>query len=94
MHRVNHFEIQADEPVRAKDFYEKVFGWTFVDYSEYVGTPYWGILTAPEGSTEPGINGGLLSRPKPVPTECGTNAYVATIGAEDFDLIAEKILAH
>ena len=67
MNRVVHFEIQADDIMRARDFYERVFSWQFVDYSDYTGSPYWGILTAPEGSTELGINGGLLQRPAPIP---------------------------
>ena len=40
-YRVLHFEIQADDLSRAKDFYAKVFGWTFEDYSYVVNAPYW-----------------------------------------------------
>ena len=29
MDRVVHFEIQADNPERAIEFYKKVFGWNF-----------------------------------------------------------------
>ena len=32
MGRVEHFEIPADEPARARDFYASVFGWTFDDW--------------------------------------------------------------
>ncbi len=46
------------------------------------------------GSTEPGINGGLLPRPAQVSSsESGTNAYVCTVQVDDFDTAAEKILA-
>ena len=94
MNRVIHFEIQADDITRARDFYERVFSWQFVDYSSYTGSPYWGILTAPEGSTELGINGGLLPRPAPIPDwPVGINGCVATIGVEDFDAISEMILS-
>jgi uncharacterized protein len=91
MARVVHFEIQADDLDRAKAFYAGVFGWTFEDYSPMVGVPYWGVITGEEG--EPGINGGLLPRPAPVPLGAqGTNAYVCTIEVDDFDAIATRIL--
>ena len=90
MNRVVHFEIQADDPERAMKFYKAVFGWEFPVWMKE--PPYWGVMTAPQGSTEPGINGGLLKRPRPAPaTEQGTNAYVCTIQVENFDDIAEKI---
>ncbi len=51
-------------------------------------------MTAEKDSKEPGINGGLLSRPAKVPPqECGTNAYVCTVQVENFDEIARKIKA-
>lgn len=92
MGRPIHFEIQADDLERAKAFYGEVFGWTFEDYSAFVDAPYWGIVTGPDG--EPGINGGLLPRPVATPgPEQGTNAYVCTMGTDDFDATEAKILA-
>lgn len=44
MSRVVHFEIQVDDVERAKAFYAAVFGWSFEDYSQYTGSPYWGVL--------------------------------------------------
>ena len=61
MSRVVHFEIQADDVERAKAFYAAAFGWTFQDYGQFIGSPYWGVVTGPDD--EPGINGGLLQRP-------------------------------
>ena len=91
--RVVHFEIQADNPERAMKFYGDVFGWEWKDWSGVTGSPYWGIMTAPMDSKEPGINGGLLKRPCPAPKpEQGTNAFVCTIQVEDFDAVAKKIL--
>lgn len=87
-----HFEIQADDMARAQAFYGSVFGWTFEDYSNYVGAPYVGVTTGPEG--EPGINGAILPRPAPAPApEQGTNAWVITIGVDDYDAVHEKLLA-
>ena len=92
--RVVHFEIQADNPERAMKFYGDVFGWEYKDWSSVTGAPYWGIMTAPMDSKEPGINGGLLKRPCPPPKpEQGTNAYVCTVQVDNFDEVAKKITA-
>jgi uncharacterized protein len=86
-----HFEIQADDVERAKAFYAAAFGWTFEDYSQVTGTPYYGIVTGPED--EPGINGGLQQRPAEAPAMGqGTNAFVVTMQVEDYDAIERKIL--
>lgn len=87
-----HFEIHADDLERAKSFYGGVFGWQFVDYGQFTGSPYFGVITGAEG--EPGINGGLMGRigGSPVGGQA-VNAYVVTMGCEDFDAIAERILA-
>ena len=92
MPRPVHFDIQADDLERAKQFYGDVFGWTFEDYSDFVGAPYFGVITGQDD--EPGINGGLLPRPVAAPApEQGTNAFVLTIGVDDFDAFDAKILA-
>ena len=92
MSRPVHFEIQADDLERAKTFYADVFGWTFEDYGEVTGSPYWGIRTGPD--EQPGINGGLLQRPAPAPGAAqGANAAVLTMGVEDFDATATRIEA-
>jgi hypothetical protein len=92
MARPVHFEIQADDVDRARAFYAEVFGWTFEDYSSVVDAPYWGVVTGPDD--EPGINGGLLARPAPAPApQQGTNAFVCTVGIEDYDTTEAKILA-
>ena len=80
-----YFEIQADEPKRAVDFYSKIFGWKF---DEVKGLPveYWLIETG-------GSRGGLLKRPAPRPAAMsGTNAFVCSMEVENFDATAEKIL--
>ncbi len=91
MGRPVHFEIQADDLDRARAFYGDVFGWTFEDYSGFVGAPYFGVTTGEEGT--PGINGGLLPRPAPVGPEQGTNAAVLTMGVDDYDTTAARIEA-
>jgi hypothetical protein len=92
MSRVVHFEIQADDLERAKQFYADVFGWTYEDYGQVTGSPYWGITTGP--ADQPGINGGLLQRPAPAPgPEQGTNSYICTMVVDDYDSTEERILA-
>jgi len=79
-----YFEIQADDPKRASNFYSNVFGWKF---SEVKGLPiaYFTIETG-------GSRGGLLQRPaKTPPSECGTNAFVCSLEVDDFDTTAQTI---
>lgn len=90
MNRITHFEIQADDIERAIKFYSEVFGWEFPKWMD----GYWGIMTAPKESKDPGINGGLLKRPCPAPAlGQGTNAFVCTVEVENFDETAKKIEA-
>ncbi|MCA0331617.1 MAG: VOC family protein [Actinobacteria bacterium] len=93
MSRVVHFEIQADDVERATAFYADVFGWEFQDWSSAVGgATYWGIITGPDD--QPGINGGLMPRPAPVPAgHAGTNAFVCTMQVDDYDATEARILA-
>lgn len=60
MGRLIHFEIHVDDMERAKKFYGEVFGWSFQDWSEYAGMPYYGAVTGSD--EEPGINGALMRR--------------------------------
>jgi predicted enzyme related to lactoylglutathione lyase len=84
LNRVAYFEIQVDDPERAIQFYQSVFGWQFL---KVAGLPidYWRI-------TEAGPNGGLFKRPASTPPlECGTNAYVCSVEVEDIVSITVKI---
>ncbi|MCA0335915.1 MAG: VOC family protein [Actinobacteria bacterium] len=92
MSRPIHFEIHADDPARAAQFYKAVFDWAFEDWSEYAGTPYFGATTGPEG--EPGINGAIMGRQgdgsgpgAPV------NGAVLTMGSTGFDATHDRVLA-
>ncbi len=93
MNRVVHFEIQAEDPLRAAKFYTDVFGWTFQKW-EGGAFEYWMVMTAEKDSKEPGINGGLIPRPCPPPKpEQGLNAFVCTVQVDHFDEMAKKIEA-
>jgi len=58
MPKIVHFELNAEDPLRAKSFYEKVFDWK-IEKSE-MPMDYWMITAGPED--EPGISGGLQKR--------------------------------
>ena len=89
--RVVHFEIHVNNMDQAKVFYGEVFDWTFQDWSDYAGMPYFGVVTGEE--KDMGINGALMLRQSasPEPNQ-GLNAYVCTIGVEDYDASEAKIL--
>ncbi|WP_066392346.1 VOC family protein [Cytobacillus eiseniae] len=91
MGRLIHFEIHVDDMERAKKFYGDVFGWTFQDWSDYAGMPYFGVVTGDD--KELGINGALMKR-QSAPPELGQalNGYACTIGVEDYDAIDAKIM--
>lgn len=91
MGRLIHFEIHVDNMDRAKRFYGEVFGWTFQDWSEYAGIPYFGAVTGAEN--ELGINGALMQRQSPLPEpNQALNGYACTMGVEDYDSVEVKIL--
>lgn len=90
--RVGHFEILVDDLKRAKKFYGDAFGWTFEDYSAYVNSPYWGVVTGKDD--EPGINGGMMPRKQPASiSESSPRAFVCTIIVDSYDEVEKKILA-
>ena len=88
MPRVLHFEIHASDPERGIKFYEKVFGWTFQKWEGPMD--YWLITTGEK--PEPGIDGGLLPRRGPAPTDGqAVNAFVCTVDVKSLDADVEKV---
>jgi predicted enzyme related to lactoylglutathione lyase len=84
MSRVVHFELAADDPERAVQFYRTVFGW---EIEKWTGPmDYWLIMTGPEG--EPGIDGGLGKRDDP--GQHTTN----TIDVDSVDEYVKKVVAN
>src|SRR5262245_27200673 len=59
MPRVVHFEISADDPDRASQFYAKTFGWKIQKWNGG-GEDYWLLTTGDK--CEPGIDGGINRR--------------------------------
>jgi len=84
-----HFEVQADDAARAKNFYENALGWK-IEKSGMpgVGMDYWMVKTG-EG---PGIDGGLYQR-KDNPAR-KLNSFDCTILVEDIDKVITAIKAN
>lgn len=82
MNRPMHFEIPAENPQRAMDFYGKVFGWQFQRWEGPMD--YWMIMTG-EG---PGINGGLMPRRDPA------QPCVNTMDVPDLDAALKTVEAN
>jgi predicted enzyme related to lactoylglutathione lyase len=91
-----HFEIHVDDMERAKKFYTEVLGWAFnymkeMDYM--LVYPGGKIMNGP---AEVGVNGGMLLRNTPAPSDdkASPNAFVCTISVDDVDATLEKVTAN
>lgn len=84
--RVVHFEIPADDPARAKKFYEDVFGWEIKKW-EGGNDDYWLVMTGPK--EEPGIDGGLMRRETGSGT--GQGAFVCTVAVDSVDEMIVRV---
>ena len=82
MGRVVHFEIPADDPQRALEFYETAFGWSAHKWEG--PEEYWLINTGNDG--DKGIDGGLMLRSRPDAT------VVNTIGVDSVDESVKAIV--
>ncbi len=88
MNRPVHFEIHAEDPERAANFYSELFGWKITKWDGPVD--YWLVST---GSDTPGIEGAILRRmgQNPDPQEpTPVIAYVCTIDVENVDEMIAK----
>jgi uncharacterized protein len=89
MPRIVHFEIHADNPERALEFYTSVFGWSMEKSGEQ---EYW--LTRTGGKDKPGVDGGLLKRRGPAPVDGqAVNAFVCTAEVPNLDEYLKKAAA-
>lgn len=88
MARVIHFEIHADEPERACEFYRSVFGWKIEKWRGPMD--YWLVYT---GKDEPGIDGAIGKREQPLRGGDGVVAFVCTVGVKPIDEYIEKVKA-
>jgi predicted enzyme related to lactoylglutathione lyase len=93
-HTVVHFEIPADNPERAAQFYRELFGWEISRWegSAGGGAEYWMVKTVPTDAagqpTRPGVNGGLMRRM--FPGQAPVN-YVGVASVDDSVRRAEPL---
>ncbi len=90
--RVIHFEIQVDDPARAKKFYENVLGWKIGQYApsnpeNKVPMDYWMLDTG----TGPGINGGMYKRSD---GRSKLTTFDCTVQVPDIDKAIEDVKAN
>ena len=83
MNRVVHFEIGADDPARAADFYTNVFDWEVKKWDGNM--EYWLVMTGDEKDS--GIDGAIMRRSFPK-----GSSTINTITVENADQSKEKIL--
>jgi len=81
MARVSHFEITADNPKRAAEFYEKAFGWKFTDW----GGPFTYLLATTGDKSEIGIDGAIMDR-----TDHG-QAVINTVSVDKWEAGADAV---
>jgi len=100
MGRVVHFEIYAEEPERAKIFYERVFDWKINKWNGPVD--YWLVITSvstnqedKEDKATEGIDGAITRRQgKTPPKDNEFSSYVCTIEVDNIDDICQSIKKH
>lgn len=91
-----HFEIFSANPSKTAEFYTGLFGWDIQKWDnpemEEAGMEYWMIMTAPEGSGEPGINGGISQRKSDM-AKAGEpyNAFVCSVQVDSVDEYIKKV---
>lgn len=81
MGRVVHFEITADDPVRAAEFYRKAFNWDVMDW----GGPSRYLLATTGPATNPGINGAITERQE------HTQPVINSIDVESWERAAQAV---
>jgi uncharacterized protein len=79
-----YFEIEADNPERAINFYSQVFGWKITEDTESPER-YWRIEA---GEMQAGLLPRSAIRP---PAQCGANAFVCSFEVENFDTTAQTV---
>ncbi len=95
---ITHFEVYVDNIGRAKKFYESVFGWAFKDLgsemNNYVIVFPSGEIT--EGPAKAGINGGMMQRPGPAPSDnkAAPNAYVCMVSIDQIEPALQRVVEH
>jgi predicted enzyme related to lactoylglutathione lyase len=73
---LTHLEIPADDPHRARDFYQRLFGWSFQEMPGYAG---YHLFTTPVGAE--GMGGAIGKRGESAPEKLRAYVWVDSIDA-------------
>jgi predicted enzyme related to lactoylglutathione lyase len=79
--RIVHFEIEASNPERARNFYSQAFGWQMQQMGPEMGDYI--VITTGDPKEPGGINGGMFHAPTGASKEL--NAYSCVVGVDDID---------
>ena len=79
--RVVHFEVEAADQERAKNFYARAFGWQLEQMGAEMGN--YVVVTTGDPKEPGGINGGIFSTMPGASKEI--NAFSCVIGVDDID---------
>ncbi len=89
MPNIAHFDIIADDVFRARQFYERVFGWKFNSWRDEAD--FYQINTAADGESE-GVRGALTKRADVHPPPIG--AFICTISVASIDDAVALVQQH
>ena len=84
-HSIVWFEIPADNPERAKSFYNALFGWKIEKFPG-AAMEYWHIDT---GGADASPDGGLMKRQSP--QQQGITSYVSVPSVDQFAAKVQKL---
>jgi predicted enzyme related to lactoylglutathione lyase len=79
--RIVHFEIEASDRERAKNFYSEAFGWGLQQMGPEMGE--YVVVTTGDPKEPGGINGGIFVAPAGATKEL--NAYSCVVGVDNID---------
>ena len=87
MPRITHFDIPADDPIRAQKFYKEVFNWKFEKWNGPM--EYWMAYTGDD--KQPGINGGLAKR---MPGQVGITNMIEVSSIDEYSKLIQSKGGH
>ncbi len=85
--RIVHFEIEAADQNRAKQFYSQAFGWQMDQMGEEMGN--YVVVVTGDPKEPGGINGGIFMAPPGGKKEL--NAYSCVVGVDNIDESMAKV---
>jgi len=79
--RIVHFEVEATDRNRAKNFYAQAFGWQMQEMGDDMGN--YVVVTTGDPKEPGGINGGIYTPPGGAGKEL--NAFSCVVGVDNID---------